>query len=34
MLVHLPAGRSANTMRDALMATIKTLPSRLAKSLT
>jgi IS30 family transposase len=34
MLVHLPAGRSAEAVRDALIDTVKTLPSHLVKSLT
>ena len=34
MLLHLPAGRSAEAVRDALTATVKTLPSHLVKSLT
>ncbi|MDQ0940455.1 IS30 family transposase [Streptomyces sp. V1I1] len=34
MLVHLPDGRSAAHMRDALVETVKTLPSHLTRSLT
>ena len=34
MLVHLPGDHNAITVRDGLLATIKTLPERLAKSLT
>ena len=34
MLVHLPGDHSAITVRDGLLATIKTLPERLAKTLT
>jgi IS30 family transposase len=34
MLVHLPGDHSAISVRDGLLATIKTLPERLAKSLT
>lgn len=34
MLVHLPAGRTAEAMRDALIDTVKTLPAHLTKSLT
>ncbi|WP_432092141.1 IS30 family transposase, partial [Streptomyces sp. NRRL F-5630] len=34
MLVHLPDGRSAEHMRDALVKTVKTLPSHLTRSLT
>jgi len=34
MLVHLPTGRSAEAVRDALVATVKTLPTHLTKSLT
>ena len=34
MLVHLPGDHSATTVRDALMATIATLPEHLRKSLT
>jgi len=34
MLVHLPGDHSATTVRDALLATIKTLPEHLRKSLT
>ena len=34
MLVHLPGGRTAEAVRDALVATVKTLPSHLVKSLT
>ncbi|HEV2373720.1 MAG TPA: hypothetical protein VGS19_16295, partial [Streptosporangiaceae bacterium] len=31
MLVHLPHGRSAEAVRDALTSTVKTLPSHLVK---
>jgi IS30 family transposase len=34
MLVHLPQGRSADHVRDALAATVQTLPSHLWRSLT
>ncbi|MCP3755656.1 IS30 family transposase [Streptomyces sp. TBY4] len=34
MLVHLPDGRSAEHMHDALVKTVKTLPSHLTRSLT
>lgn len=34
MLVHLPDGRDAEAVRDALIATITTLPAHLTKSLT
>ncbi|MFF2853033.1 IS30 family transposase [Streptomyces sp. NPDC058001] len=34
MLVHLPDGRSAEHMRDALVQTVKTLPTHLTRSLT
>jgi IS30 family transposase len=34
MLVHLPNGRSAEQVRDALVTTVKTLPSHLVNSLT
>jgi IS30 family transposase len=34
MLVHLPEGRTAEAVRDALIATVQTLPSHLARSLT
>ncbi|MGH2599827.1 MAG: IS30 family transposase, partial [Dehalococcoidia bacterium] len=34
MLVHLPAGRTASAVRDALAARILTLPSQLRRSLT
>ncbi|GAA1683539.1 hypothetical protein GCM10009733_095060 [Nonomuraea maheshkhaliensis] len=34
MLVHLPHGRSAERMRDALITTVKTLPAHLTRSLT
>ena len=34
MLLHLPEGRSAEQVRDALVATIATLPAHLKKSLT
>jgi transposase, IS30 family len=34
MLVHLPGDHAAETVRDALAATIGTLPSHLARSLT
>ncbi|MEU8706481.1 IS30 family transposase, partial [Streptomyces sp. NPDC048565] len=34
MLVHLPDGRSAEHMRDALVQTVQTLPSHLTRSLT
>ncbi len=34
MLVHLPEGHGAITVRDGLLATIKTLPEHLRKSLT
>jgi IS30 family transposase len=34
MLVHLPNGRSAEHVRDALTATVQTLPAHLVKSLT
>ena len=34
MLVHLPNGHGAITVRDGLLATIKTLPKRLRKTLT
>ncbi|MGW9075053.1 IS30 family transposase [Streptomyces yangpuensis] len=34
MLLHLPDGRSAEHVRDALMATVKTLPTHLVRSLT
>jgi transposase, IS30 family len=34
MLVHLPDGRDAATVRDALIATITTLPAHLTRSLT
>ncbi|GIJ52477.1 IS30 family transposase [Virgisporangium aliadipatigenens] len=34
MLLHLPHARDADTVRDAIIATIKTLPAHLARSLT
>ena len=34
MLLHLPDGRSAEDVRDALVTTVRTLPSHLARSLT
>jgi len=34
MLAHLPAGRSAEAVRDALITTVKTLPDHLTRSLT
>jgi IS30 family transposase len=34
MLLHLPDGRSAELVRDALVATVQTLPSHLVRSLT
>lgn len=34
MLLHLPDGRSAEDVRDALVTTVKTLPAHLARSLT
>jgi IS30 family transposase len=34
MLVHLPRGRSAEAVRDALITTVKTLPAHLVRSLT
>ncbi len=34
MLLHLPDGRSAEDVRDALVTTVQTLPSHLARSLT
>jgi IS30 family transposase len=34
MLVHLPRDRTAETVRDALIATVKTLPAHLKRSLT
>ncbi|MFJ9146467.1 IS30 family transposase [Streptomyces griseus] len=34
MLVHLPDGRSAEHMRDALVRTVRTLPTHLTRSLT
>jgi IS30 family transposase len=34
LLVHLPAGRDAETVRDALVATMTTLPAELKRSLT
>jgi IS30 family transposase len=34
MLVHLPVGRSAEAVRDALVGTVNTLPSYLVRSLT
>lgn len=34
MLVHLPRGRSADLMRDALVETVMTLPRHLTRSLT
>jgi IS30 family transposase len=34
MLVHLPAGRSAEAVRDALINTVATLPAHLTQSLT
>jgi transposase, IS30 family len=34
MLLHLPNGRSAEHVRDALVATVKTLPAHLVRSLT
>ncbi|WP_244871286.1 IS30 family transposase [Catellatospora sp. IY07-71] len=34
MLVHLPTGRSAEHMRDALQATVQALPAHLVRSLT
>ncbi|HET9892797.1 MAG TPA: IS30 family transposase [Mycobacterium sp.] len=34
LLVHLPDGRTAEQVRDALVATVKTLPAHLVKSLT
>jgi IS30 family transposase len=34
MLVHLPAGRTAEEVRDALHTTVQTLPTHLKRSLT